>query len=148
MLDSLVRVSRRVGWRTDRFATDPKRPMLPGRSRHAVGENCKQCFPSRTHPGNRGQSDAANPRSRNESTRSGYNTPSRRRESPSRSAYDRPETGRGALPEESALDDDGRTPGGSLRIPDPTSAAQNAKLNSPGRLCGSTRLPLSGFTYS
>ena len=28
MLDSLVRVSRRVGWRTDRFATDHQRPAL------------------------------------------------------------------------------------------------------------------------
>ena len=29
MLDSLVRVSRRVGWSTDRFATDPTRPQSP-----------------------------------------------------------------------------------------------------------------------
>ena len=28
MLDSLVRVSRRVGWVADRFATDPRRPRL------------------------------------------------------------------------------------------------------------------------
>ena len=36
MLDSLVRVSRRVGWDTDRFATDPStdgRGETPARSR-------------------------------------------------------------------------------------------------------------------
>ena len=42
MLDSLVRVSRRVGWRADRFATDPKCPVHPSQSPSALREHCKQ----------------------------------------------------------------------------------------------------------
>jgi len=48
MLDSLVRVTRRVGWGADRIATDPthmawddRRPRPP-----AVGEHCRAVLPS------------------------------------------------------------------------------------------------------
>ena len=41
MLDSLVRVSRRVGWRADRFATDPVQAGPPSPSKEAVvGHGC------------------------------------------------------------------------------------------------------------
>lgn len=76
MLDSLVRVSRRVGWRTDRFATDPQRLVLPSRSTHAVGENCKQCFPSRTQAERRGQVRRGKSSVSEQSTWPGYNTSS------------------------------------------------------------------------
>ncbi len=40
-----------------------------------------------------------------------------------------------------------REPGESDQISCPTARAPPSELNSAGRLCGSTRLPLGGFTY-
>ena len=48
MLDSLVRVSRRVGWRADRFATDPVPAGPPRPSKKAVGRHGCPVSASRT----------------------------------------------------------------------------------------------------
>ena len=48
MLDSLVRVSRRVGWRADRFATDPVPAGPPRPSKEAVGRHGCPVSASRT----------------------------------------------------------------------------------------------------
>lgn len=75
-----------------------------------------------------------NPRPRNESTSSIYNSfPPMAGRSPSRRACDRSEAGRGALPGESALADDGRTAGrvfyGSQSQP---STARTRQVEFPG----------------
>ena len=53
MLDSLVRVSRRVGWGANRFATDPRdarvRERSPRPDGRAVRAHCLPVRPSRTH---------------------------------------------------------------------------------------------------
>ena len=77
MLDSLVRVSRRVGWSTDRFATDPRRR---GRSslncRDAVSRDRKRCTQSRQPPHGPRPAGAAlfRPRPDDASIAPGYNT--------------------------------------------------------------------------
>ena len=48
MLDSLVRVSRRVGWRADRFATDPVPAGPPRPSKEAVARHGCPVSSSRT----------------------------------------------------------------------------------------------------
>ena len=48
MLDSLVRVSRRVGWRADRFATDPVSPGPLRPSKRAVSRHGCPVSASRT----------------------------------------------------------------------------------------------------
>ena len=48
MLDSLVRVSRRVGWRADRFATDPLLTGPPRPSKEAVARHGCPVSSSRT----------------------------------------------------------------------------------------------------
>ena len=64
-------------------------------------------------------------------------------------ASSRHENGRGAPPAESARAEARRdAPAGSQEIPSRGSPAPHGALNSAGRLCGSTRLPLGGFTYS
>ena len=78
-----------------------------------------------------GRWDAANPRSRNSRPGRAITLPPKRK-SPSRLACDRPKTGRGTLPEESALAEDSRTPGGSLQIPIPTSAVWKRQVEFPG----------------
>ena len=149
MLDSLVRVSRRVGWNADRLATDPKtRPAVPNRHRGAVGRHGCPVPASRTPQRGRAASKRADvPRSRQRLTASGRSTTARSCHASER-ACRRRETGRGALPAESARGvGPSRELGGvrrsPARFPDPPHA-----LNSTGRLCGSTRLPLGGFTYS
>ena len=60
MLDSLVRVSRRVGWRTDRFATDTRR--RESRSWYAgarLSYSAKQCIEGRTPSDRHGPISAA-----------------------------------------------------------------------------------------
>ena len=68
-------------------------------------------------------------------------------ELPFRGAFDHRETGRGAQPGESALAGSNRTPAESREESLPRQPVADSKMNSPGRLYGSTRLPLSGFTY-
>jgi hypothetical protein len=63
--------------------------------------------------------------------------------------YDRYQTGCGSLSAESARG--GARLGtavGSVRFPNSGRPGPRAALNSADRLCGSTRLPLGGFTYS
>ena len=150
MLDSLVRVSRRVGWSTDRFATDPKAvPVTQPESRHAVGQHCKQSRPvdriRRTGDGR----TAADPRSTDERTAESLNTCGRSAQVTFLPGFSPPanrswrSTRRKCTPR--------RRPwqhAESSRIPDAPARRLSRELNSPGRLCGSTRLPLSGFTYS
>ncbi|CAC5390804.1 unnamed protein product [Mytilus coruscus] len=63
----LVRVSRRVGGGPTDSPLTRGTLLLPDRSTHAVGENCKQWLPSRTHAeSSRGR--GAQTRSRDEST--------------------------------------------------------------------------------
>ena len=157
MLDSLVRVSRRVGWRADRFATDPV-PARWGarvRPREAVGRHgCPVSASRKTSQGGPGPPHE---------TGGGSSVPGRigtggaipvRAEAPTyhpRRLLTAPRTGRGALPAESAH---GRTASCAGRVqfkisdPDKNNRrGQPSELNSAGRLCGSTRLPVGGFTY-
>ena len=67
MLDSLVRVSRRVGWKADKFTTDPERktPACPTSRRGAVGGHGCPVPASRTPPESReaAKANAVVPRS-------------------------------------------------------------------------------------
>lgn len=102
-LDSLVRVSRRVGWRADRFATDPVPAGPPRPSQRAVGRHGCPVSASRTPQ----ESEAAY-------TGGGSSVPRRigtgeaitvSAEAPTylpRRLLTAPRTGRGALPAESA----------------------------------------------
>lgn len=123
MLDSLVRVSRRVGWRADRFATDPKCPVHPSRSPSALSEHCKQStqFDRTARAEGRQARQFLGPST---SQRGASITPSPKTRLPSAPASDRRRTGRGALPEESAHTGSGRTTSRSLRIQIPQSAAR------------------------
>ena len=153
MLDSLVRVSRRVGWNADRLATDPDaRPASPIQSqrsgRRARGLPGPRQSNSPGGPG--GLKTRGRPSPPERLTEAGYNSKRTRRlltfPSP---ASSRPEGGRGALPAESARGEARRDATvGSREIPNRNSPRPHAALNSAGRLCGSTRLPLGGFTYS
>ena len=157
MLDSLVRVSRRVGWETDRFATDPERMTgeRPG-PRDAGGRRAlRAVLNSRTHAQSRASPAAAGHKQKSSvaepaNASRGYNTRARRSELPSPRAYDGSPTGRGALPAESAPAEEAAThpAGGSSREPRQPGRHPSDRLNSAGRLCGPIRLPLYGFTYS
>ena len=130
MLDSLVRVSRRVGWRADRFATDPKCPVHPSRSSSALREHCKQStqFDRTTRAeGRRARQSLGLPKSR----RGAAITPLPKKWSPYAPASDRRKTGRSALPEESAQTGGSRTTGRSLRIQVPPFAARR-QVEFPG----------------
>ena len=149
MLDSLVRVSRRVGWNADRLATDPEtRPAVPIRHGGAVGRHGCPVPASRTPP--RGQAAtrrAAVPRSRQRLTSTGRSTTVRSCHASDRACRHR-ETGRSALPAESARGGGQANQGRVRRSQDLDEPNPPHTLNSAGRLCGSTRLPLGGFTYS
>ena len=89
MLDSLVRVSRRVGWSTDRFATDPKHPELTQSDAHRRSRRTASSSPQsseRAGPGARRH--GKHPRSRSRSAPEGYNSGRRGGRSPSHRASD------------------------------------------------------------
>ena len=101
MLDSLVRVSRRVGWSTDRFATDPRRHRRTG-PKQARGYNALHAVRrGRTRPRNPRRGDAAqnSSTSRRVSPRRPVTlpqTPRREGELPCHRAPDRRPVGRGS----------------------------------------------------
>ena len=148
MLDSLVRVSRRVGWRADRCATDPVPAGPPRPSKEAVGRHGCPVSASRTSQESEaayadGGSSVPKRIGTGEPIRSGR----RSGHPPCSPPSDRSRTGRGALPAESAHGDPtSKAEGESVRISHPN-RRRASELNSAGRLCGSTRLPLGGFTY-
>ena len=153
MLDSLVRVSRRVGWNADRLATDPEaRPASPVQSRESVRQTRgSPCLRQSNSPGGPcGLEARGRPSAPGRLTAAVYNSVHRSARSPShRQHLAATEAGRSALPAESAPGEarrDARTE--SREIPVPDSPEPHAELNSTGRICGSTRLPLDGFTYS
>ena len=106
MLDSLVRVSRRVGWKADKFATDPQRkaPAGPTSRGRAVGGHGCPVPTSRTPPEGRAatKADAVVPRSQSGWPHGAITARARGSRLPSPRASNRLETGRGALPVESA----------------------------------------------
>ena len=149
MLDSLVRVSRRVGWETDRFATDPKdNGGELGPSTTAVSKHCEQSLQVERQPrAQRPRHGGWIPRSPSRPTPPWAITLQPRLELPSQGAYDGQRSGRGALPAESALARRHTDLGLAVRLS--TQAGRRLrKMNSTGRLCGPIRLPLYGFTYS
>jgi hypothetical protein len=148
MLDSLVRVSRRVGWNADRMAADREhspadRTLTPP----AVTAHWIQSaeFERAT------KRPAANERrflgpAVSDATPS-YNSPARRPEAPSRRACEHRGAGRGTAPGKVRQSTTVEAPSGPS---DPRTTPRRAseRLNPPGMPCGSTRLPLNGFTYS
>lgn len=106
MLDSLVRVSRRVGRADDRFATDPEPTAEFDRASHrAVKRHCKQS-PSvvrSTNATDRRPTAHGRPRPANESHHARPITPTPKRRSPCLAVFDRLRAGRGAPLRESAL---------------------------------------------
>ena len=106
MLDSLVRVSRRVGWKADKFATDPKRkaPAGPTSRGRAVGGHGCPVPTSRTPPEGRAatKANAVVPRSQSGWPHGAITARTKSSRLPSPRASNRLETGRGALPVESA----------------------------------------------
>ena len=103
MLDSLVRVSRRVGWRADRFATDPGRQLgkHPHRNHTGKDRHCKAVPAPTAAAGHRVTGIECGrglvPRSPSwPMQKAGYNTPHRSAELPSCQASDSQRTGRGA----------------------------------------------------
>ena len=149
MLDSLVRVSRRVGWETDRFATDPNSDAIePGPTTTAVSKHCEQSLHVDQQPrARRSRQGGWIPRSPGRPTLSGTITLLPKKELPFPEAYDGPRTGRGALLAESALARPHTKAGRAVKLRTyPGSSLR--KMNSASRLCGPIRLPLYGFTYS
>ena len=149
MLDSLVRVSRRVGWETDRFATDPKDDGgEPSPTTTAVSKHCEQSLQVERQPrARRPRHGGWIPRSPGRPTLPRAITLQPKLELPSQGAYDGQRIGRGALPAESALARRHTDMGVTERLK--THAGRRLrKMNSTGRLCGPIRLPLYGFTYS
>ncbi|KAL5015037.1 hypothetical protein ScPMuIL_009307 [Solemya velum] len=122
----------------------------PDRSTHTVGSHCRTVSTSRMREEGREPARRGNlPRSPDvPKYRPGYNTTARESGShlPDRLLAAekpvvalRPEKVHSPAPvEQGTVFTDPRTPEGRTL----------GKLNSPGRLCGSTRLPLGGFTYS
>ncbi|KAH3737045.1 hypothetical protein DPMN_019754 [Dreissena polymorpha] len=51
MLDSLVRVSRRVWWVADRFATDPRRPTIASPYQARGLDPLRAAWPKSNAPG-------------------------------------------------------------------------------------------------
>ena len=149
MLDSLVRVSRRVGWETDRFATDPRDDGGErGPSTSAVSKHCEQSLQIERQPrAPRPRHGGWIPRSPSRPTLPRAITLPPKRELPSQGAYDGRRTGRGALPAENALARNHNAAGRAERLRT-YQARSIRKMNSAGRLCGPIRLPLYGFTYS
>ena len=149
MLDSLVRVSRRVGWETDRFATDPNSDAgRPSPTTTAVSKHCEQSLQLDQQPrAQRLRQGGWIPRSPGRPTLPGTITLPPRRELPFPGAYDGPRNGRGALPAESALARTHTKAGRAVKL-QAYDGSTLRKMNSAGRLCGPIRLPLYGFTYS
>ena len=154
MLDSLVRVSRRVGWSTDRFATDPAPARLTERTPPPRGYRALQAVATEVERtrGARDQGWLRHPRLRDVSTTVGYNSPDKA----SRASSHLPtglltaaRAGRGSPPGESAPSDRRATPGGVTRYPlECQTRHRDRRAEFPGpNCCGSTRLPLCGFTY-
>ena len=110
MLDSLVRVSRRVGQVTDRFATDPKPAADPGAAERprstGTGDSPRQSN-GRSEPRYRDRPRLASlPRSESGPTPPESITPRPKARPPSSGASRRQRTGRGAPPAGSAPVDD------------------------------------------
>ena len=149
MLDSLVRVSRRVGWNADRVVADRDRPPADRRlTPRAVGTHWIQSVPVERAAEDDGGLRAAaflGPAARDAAP--GYNSPPEGGVTLP-AGFCAPIRDRSRLcPGESAPDDCGRRDersNGSASVPAP----QSDRLNPPGMPCGSTRLPLNGFTYS
>ena len=160
MLDSLVRVSRRVGWAANRFATDPRRGTeRPGPPRQALRTHCRTVCPVRDSlrgPGSpsppeggpHGVSSVPQPAN----TAPVYNTPPSK---PGRATFPRglrrPENRSWRSPRGKCTGPWG-SPATDIRAMTPLKQCQlpahGHRLNSTGRLCGPIRLPLCGFTYS
>ena len=150
MLDSLVRVSRRVGQVTDRFATDPE-PAAANRTAERTRLADTDDSPrSNARPGPAPQPTAQSdlPRSADAGQRRPVcNTGTLRNRPPSPEAYDCQRTGRGVPSVENAPAD--RT---ITQTPVPFNMRRRPGrpadgLNPTDRLCGPLRLPLNGFTY-
>ena len=130
----MVRVSRRVGWRADRFATDP---VLAGPPQSVPGSGRQTRLPSLCQsniPGGRGgprQRRLLGPRAGRD--RRGYTGARRGARLPSPPPSDRPRTGRGALPAESAHGRRASRHRESLAISDPAGgrAAFRAEFRGP-----------------
>lgn len=149
MLDSLVRVSRRVGQATDRFATDAE-----STARHPHDERSRLEGTGDSPPSSNDRSRTRHaadreglPRSASGPTQSGPITPKPKSRSPFPNASDRRQTGRGAPRAESApaatRTIERRPP---FDVPPPDRRAAD-ELNPTRGLCGPLRLPLDGFTY-
>ena len=147
MLDSLVRVSRRVGWRADRCATDPVLAGPPRPSKEAVDRHGCPVSVSRTSQ----ESEAAY-------ASGGSSAPKRigtgeaitvSAEAPTylpRRLLTAREPVVALCPRK--VHTAGRRRAARESIRSPTHRTRlPSELNSAGRLCGSTRLPLGGFTY-
>jgi hypothetical protein len=150
MLDSLVRVSRRVGKWTDRFATDAEyAAQTPARWPAAVRGHWRQSpqieRPTTNEAERRPRS--SRPRSASGPTPTGSITPTPRCRSPSPDASDRRRTGRGAPLAESAPAAAGATPRSCHEACSRERRPTADELNPTSGLCGTIRLPLDGFTY-
>ena len=150
MLDSLVRVSRRVGKWTDRFATDARcAAQTPARWPAAVRGHWRQSpqveRPTTDEAERRPRS--SRPRSASGPTRSESITPTPKCWPPSPNAYDRRRTGRGA-PHAGSAPAAAQSPPRSCHRACSRERRQAAdELNPTHGLCGTLRLPLDGFTY-
>ena len=154
MLDSLVRVSRRVGRGAGTVATDPMAPMREAqRHQPAVERHCEQSRPVEPARGLRA------PHGAGESLSPGTGPPPEPVNTTPVRGWP-PCSGASRPPPEPvvALRDRGKctpraTERGTRRSPtrgDPakTPASVPLGLNSTGGRCGPVRLPLNGFTYS
>ena len=153
MLDSLVRVSRRVGWKADKLASDPEHttPASPAVTKRAVVRHGCPVPDSRTPQEDEvaTKANAVVPRLRNGRPHRVYNSPVPKDQTYLPQGLVAAATPVEALcPRKVHTAELGRTPPSSREGLERRCSQPRAELSSASRLCRSTRLPLNGFTYS
>ena len=151
MLDSLVRVSRRVGWGANQLARDPR---CTRESRHtwqpAVSEHCEQSTQVEQATRCRGPCDGG----RSSLRECGHQRPAAKHRRPredcgylQRTIYHHSRSGPGTSPSERAPAVDGCREGTSNEDRASHGTAER-QVEFKGETRGPIRLPLNGFTYS
>ena len=151
MLDFLVRVSSRAGWITDRVSLTLTCRRLSQSQPSQRSPGARQASPpesnarGKPHCHTTGRSTVPQ-----RPSPKGYNSRRSRRtdDLSSQRPYHRRRTGRDALPTRKVHSRESGLARSESQGSQNHASRRSQKLNSEGRLDGSTRLPLDGFTYS
>ena len=147
MLDSLVRVSRRVGWRADQNATNPQTTGPPDPSKDAVSRHGCPVSASRTsREGQAAYADGVSSVSRRIGSAEPVTVPTEANTYLARRLLTARKPVVALCLRKVHTGEPRRTTAGPMKVPN-RRPRRPPELNPAGRLCGSTRLPLGGFTY-